>query len=96
MSETHELLADWWYCGDEICQCSYPRIRRLTLPKVVSPDGSTRWTAGEEMERGPWESQPSAAELRGQWEWMLAAARRHGVGNLVEIEEEATGYLEPS
>ncbi len=94
VSDQFELLADWWYCCDELCQCSYPRIRRLTLPKTVSPDGTwTRWASGEELEKGPWLSQPDAAERREQWEWMLAAARRHGVGNLAEIEQEAKEYL---
>jgi len=95
MSEpTHEILADWWYCGDPICCCSHPRIRRLTLPKTVSPDGGTRWAAGKILEEGPWISDGyDQSELRTQWQWMLDAARRHKAGNLAEIEAEAKEYL---
>jgi hypothetical protein len=94
MSEpAHEILADWWYCGD-VCCCSHPRIRKLTLPKAVFPDGTTRWAAGEILEEGPWISDGyDQSELRAQWQWMLDAARRHEAGNLAEIEREAAEYL---
>lgn len=89
------LVADWWYCGDEYCRCSYPQIRRLIPPvREIVKDGrvvAKHWQ-GEgsgEVERGPWISEPDTAERREQWAWLLDAARRHQVVNLAEIEEEA-------
>ncbi len=96
MSNPKETSAEWWYCLDEECLCSYPRIMERGLPGVASSDGGIRYAYGKELEAGPWESQPDIAERRGQWEWLLNAARRHKVINLAEIEDEATIYLDLS
>lgn len=71
-----------WWCDDEECDCTQPRI-------VECSEGGFHdagWEAPKTLEEGPFHSQADADEQRKQWDWLLEAARRHSVKNLVEIE----------
>lgn len=87
---TPQIVAEMWYCGDEVCECSQPEINRLT-PNRYYPQCVDR----ETIEKGPFYSGAAMVEIEEQCKWLLEAARRHNVANLEEIEA-AYSWLEES
>jgi hypothetical protein len=78
-----EILAEMWHCGDEEnCNCYQPQITERHKNGYLI----------QEMESGPFHSDPDQDEWKGQVSWLLKRARELKVDNLTEIEERYKNY----
>ena len=78
-----EILAEMWHCGDEEnCNCYQPQITERQKNGYLI----------QEMESGPFHSDPDQDEWKEQVSWLLKRARELQVANLSEIEERYENY----
>ena len=78
-----KLYATMWDCGDEECGCTQPQIIEVGINPNAPHWGEVQ---RDILETGPFYSQASIEEIREQHQWLLEAARRHGVENLADVE----------
>jgi len=72
-----EILAEMWHCSDEDCNCYQPEITERQKDGILI----------QEIEFGPFHSDPDQDEWKEQVSWLLKKARELKVDNLTEIEE---------
>ena len=76
------IIAEMWYCGDEVCNCHQPQITERDAQGHLI----------REIESGPFRSEPEHDEWKEQIIWLLQKAREFKAENLSEIEEEYKNY----
>lgn len=76
-------FANWWWCGDEECDCIRPEIREhrtLSKPVQVGPTTYREWeTITLEEGRTISGFQSNKEEWDEQDAWMRAACERHNI-----------------
>ena len=76
MSDTRpqlpRLVVEMWWCGDDVCDCTMPRVCRYTRNERL------HWAVNTEViESGPFYSAASREEYQEQIAWLRDAAQRY-------------------
>lgn len=87
---------NWWYCGDDICDCNQPQLERIYVHET---EGKNHWARPkrEIVLTGPWYSIGGYGFESERWHamkaWQVRAARRYQASNLRDIEAEFAKHM---
>lgn len=74
MDTTTRIIAELWWCGDPVCDCTQPIIEEVT---PVTNDIGIRWFRRNRIWEGSFHSQASREELEAQWKELTEAAEKY-------------------
>ncbi len=71
---TERVVAEMWWCGDAVCDCTQPIIDRITPNR----DAGYPWIRRERLWDGSFHSNATPEEILAQWAELLGARERFG------------------
>ena len=70
-----KIVAEWWWCGDEECNCWQPQIvERSTVPYLDHD-----WSPILQIDAGPFHSDPEQDEWDEMFTWMEIECEQRGI-----------------
>ena len=77
MAFTTETVGFMWYCGDEVCECSQPRIEQRSYRE--DDLGRRRYCGSQTLWEGQFRSQAEADERADQLRELAEECDRRGI-----------------
>lgn len=72
---TRKIYAEWWWCGDEECDCHQPRMVMRSDEHFHNP----AWKPPISVSVGPFYSAPEPDDWKEMIEWMKDACEKRGL-----------------
>ena len=73
--EKIRLVAEMWWCGDDVCNCYQPKIDRISPNR----EAGRPWIRRKEVWRGTFYSEPSNDEFAEMEKELKEAKKKYGI-----------------